>query len=300
MKLQRSTHMAVVTLLTTLFLYSCAGSNSKGDGSNTNSAGERAHNLHLMLLIDLSDRISPKVNPNASMPYYERDLEYIKSAVDAFSTHVRKRKIITINEKIELYIEPTPERSDINTQLSELKFHFTKDNVSKEGLVKMGALYDEHCREIYSKAINNKRFAGSDVWGFFKNKVKDHIDSMARNVLVILTDGYIYHDKNTFQRDGKYSYLTPQLTQSLALRSDNWEKIYKDRSYGLIPATTGLENLEVLILGINGSARSAFEDDVITRFLSDWLLSMGVARFEIKTTDLPVNVDSAIRNFILQ
>lgn len=300
MKVKKMTHNALVVLTITMLICSCSSGNSKGEGSNNNDVGERAQNLRLMLLIDLSDRISTKVNHSASMPHHERDLEYIKSAVDAFSTHVRGKKTITLNESIELYIEPTPDRGDINSLLSELRFHFTKDNTSREKLLEMGEIYAKNCGRIYDHAIRGKRFAGSDIWGFFGNKIKDHTDSSIRNVLVVLTDGYIYHEKNTFRRGTQYSYLTPQLIQSLALRSADWMNIYQEKGCGLIPATDGLQDLEVLVLGINGGERSPFENEVITRFLSDWLLSMGVARFEVKATDLPVNAEATIRRFILQ
>ncbi|MGB0177369.1 MAG: hypothetical protein ACPF9D_09390, partial [Owenweeksia sp.] len=70
-------------------------------------------NLNISILIDLSDRIDPLKYPNSTMEYYQRDTGYIASVVGAFSRHVSGKKVITINDRIQTFIDPLPQSPGI-------------------------------------------------------------------------------------------------------------------------------------------------------------------------------------------
>ncbi len=67
--------------------------------SSVNAQKSNSQNLNISFLLDLSDRISPAKNPSAAMPYYKRDVEYMKSIEKAFVNHVKSKKIIKLNER---------------------------------------------------------------------------------------------------------------------------------------------------------------------------------------------------------
>ncbi|WP_123812139.1 hypothetical protein [Mangrovimonas sp. DI 80] len=256
--------------------------------------------LNISILMDLSDRIDPKLHPNSTMEYYQRDVGYIKSIVDNFENHLRNKRSIKMNDFIQLYIDPEPSDKELNSKLNELKLEFDRHNATKDYILSASDLYGSISNDIYLKAIEDDNYVGSDIWRFFKGKVHDYcIKPDFKNVLVILTDGYIYHE-DTKIKDGNLStYLTPKVVNASKLNTIKWKEIMEKEHYGYIPATDGLQNLNVLVLGINANKQNPFEEDIVKKYWSDWLGSMGVENYEIKTAELPSNMESIIEKFIL-
>ncbi|GAA4278579.1 hypothetical protein [Aquimarina mytili] len=261
---------------------------------------EKANNLNISFLLDLSDRINPQKYPNPSMDYYKRDAAYIKSVAEAFEGHLRTKRVRTMNDKIQLFFDPEPLNQEINALSNNLKFEVTKDNASTQLLEKVLDAYSTKPIEVYSLAIKDDKYIGSDTWKFFKNKAIDYcIEDGFRNVLVVLTDGYIYHNNTKIREGNLTTYLTPQDIRSFKLTSSNWKIRLEKEKFGFIPATDDLSNLEVLVLGINPDQKNPFEEDIIMTYWSNWLNAMKVKRFELKNADLPSNMDKLIKDFIL-
>ena len=110
------------------------GSNVSQEGSVEKAfkdVGSKRTNINLSILMDLSDRISPRKFPNATMEYYKRDLGYIKSISEAFINHVSGKKIISIDDRIQTFFDPPPGNPSINILSSQLRFHLNKSNVTK-------------------------------------------------------------------------------------------------------------------------------------------------------------------------
>jgi len=80
-----------------------------------------SENLNISILLDLSDRISPKKYPNKSMEFYLRDVGYINSVAEAFTNHVRAKKVRKVNDKMQLFFDPAPLNPEINALSKELK-----------------------------------------------------------------------------------------------------------------------------------------------------------------------------------
>lgn len=258
-------------------------------------------NLNITFLLDLSDRINPEKYPNPAMEYYQRDVAYIASVSEAFNAHLSNKKVIQMNDRIQLFFEPEPSNPEINSISENLKYNITKMNVSKEMLSELSNKYQREPLKIYELAIKDDEFVGSDTWSFFKNKLKDYsIEEDHRNILVILTDGYMYHVDNLRTEGNKTTFLTPEYIRSVNLDSADWAIKYREEEYGFIPATENLQNLEILVLGINPDQKNEYEGEIIKKFWSDWFTKMGVERFEIKSAELPSNMEKIIYDFILK
>src|SRR5690606_39976180 len=74
-----------------------------------------------------------------------------------------------------------------------------------------------------------------------------------RNILIVLTDGYIYHEDKKIMEGNQSSYLVPQLVNRLKLNNKNWKETIENKENGFISTGMDLSNLEVLVLGINPS-----------------------------------------------
>ena len=75
----------------------------------------KENNLNLSIFLDLSDRITA---PKA----VQKDVEYLKSIAQSFTNHVKTKKLILLNDQIQLYFNPEPTNEGIN-QLKMLGQH---------------------------------------------------------------------------------------------------------------------------------------------------------------------------------
>lgn len=287
-------------------MFSCVDEKTEKDEIKTTSGQTtnkkiKNDNLNISFLLDLSDRISPEKYGNETMEFYKRDAAYIKSVSEAFDTHLRNKRVRQMNDRIQVFFDPEPQNPNINSISTELKYTIDRNTASIELLDKIKETYAKKPIEIYELAIEDDMYVGSDTWKFFKNKVKDYcVEEEYRNILIILTDGYIYH-KDTKRKEGnKTTYLTSRTIKDFKLNKEDWEDRIIEKEYGFIPATSGLDNLEVLVLGINPDPKNSYEEEVIKYYWRDWFNSMGIKRYNIKNAALPSNMDKIIKDFIIQ
>lgn len=260
---------------------------------------DTSENLNISILLDLSDRISPEKYPNKSMEFYLRDVGYINSVSDAFTDHVRTKKVRKVNDKMQLFFDPAPFNSEINALSKELRIIVDKNNVSKEFINGIKETYTSDPLKIYQLAIKDNYYVGSDTWKFFQNKVNDYcIDSDYRNILIVLTDGYIYYKDSKIKENKATTYLTPEVIRSNRLNTSDWSQKIKSQKLEFIKANNDLSNLEVLVLGIHPDPKNPYEEDVIKAYWSNWFEAMKVKRYEIRNADIPSNIDKVIKNFI--
>lgn len=294
-----------ILILATAVIFTGCSSENKQEKTGEISAGtvspSKKTNLNISILLDLSDRISPEKYANPSMEFYKRDLGYIESIVKGFEKHLESKPIRQDDDQIQVYFEPEPLNPEINNLAKRLKLSFTRDNTSKNAIEKLSSQYISVSTEIYNLAIKDKKYVGSDIWGFFKNKVPDYcIKPKHRNILFILTDGYMFHQDSKFMEGSKSSFLTPKLVNALKLNTSNFKNLIKTNGYGYVKANDYLDNLEVFVLGINPAKGNPFEGDVIYEYWANWFKEMKVKNAVIKQTDLPSNIDNLIQNYITQ
>jgi len=288
-----------------LFLFSCKNDDEnektkKAENSNTElHKNSKNENYNISILIDLSDRISTTKYSNPTMEYYQRDLGYIKSISEAFTTHIKNKRIRQMNDNIQVFFNPNPLNSEINDINKRLKIKVDKNNATKEFLNTINNTYISETSKIYNLALKDNNYIGSDIWNFFENNINNYcIEKNHRNILVILTDGYIYYEDNKFKEDNFSTYLTPELIRSYSLNNKNWKETMESNKIGYLKANDDLSNLEILVLGVNPSTKNPYEGKVIKEIWSNWFKEMNVKRFEIKETALPSNMDKVIKDFI--
>jgi len=255
-------------------------------------------NLNISFLLDLSDRIDPKKNSNPAMEYYQRDIQYIKSIEKAFIEHVKRKKILRLNDQMQVFFDPEPKNPQINKLSQQLKVSFNKRS-NKADIEKIEKIFSEVPARIYQSAIKDNKFVGSDIWGFFKENVNDYcIKPNSRNILFILTDGYMFHEDSKFMEGSKSSYLTSKLIKTFKLNTSNYKALMQKNGYGFIKANQDLNNLEVVVLGVNPVKGNPFEIDVINKYWVDWFKEMKVKTYMIKRADLPSDLDPIIKKYI--
>lgn len=235
------------------------------------------------------------------MEFYQRDLGYIKSVSEAFTQHLKSKRMRQIDDKMQLFFNPEPESPEINSIADQLKISVDKNNASKKLLNSINETYATKTSKIYQSAIDDDKYIGSDIWNFFDSKAEDQcVEKGYRNILVILTDGYMYYDGTKFKNGNLSSYLTPQLIKQNGLNTNDWEKKFTTENFGFVKTDTNLSNLEVLVLGINPDKKNPYEEKVIKAYWAKWLKEIKISHFEIKSAELPSNMDKIIKDFILE
>lgn len=270
----------------TISIVSCVGNNN---GSEINTAQSKSEEvmtplpLNISVYLDLSDRLTRDLTPSQM----ERDTAIINHLIDVFIEDcINNGKILNSNNHFQIFFYPAPNNSEIAQLARGLNVDLSKAEIKQKKieLVDMKTRFQRNLTQIYTDAINDGKWVGSDIWGFFSNKEVDKlcIRSGYRNILVILTDGYLFHADNKIQVGNAYSYILPQTLQN--------------SNASLIVKRDGLSNLEVLMLEVN--PYNPKQRDALTSTLEKWFNEMGVEKFVVSETALPVTTEIYIDSFL--
>ncbi len=287
-------HYSLLTLL--LCIVACKPDHNEAPSEPID---KESNNLNISILIDLSDRIDPKLHANPTMDYFQRDAGYIASVASTFVEHVKQKKFRQINDRIQVYFDPEPANQEINAISQELKFDLNRDNMSSDKIAQIEDVYHRRPPQLYRMAIKDHQYVGSDTWGFFHNKVRDFcIKPGYRNLLILLTDGYIYHENSRIAQGNRMSFLTNKTIRSNHFTDADWRQQFEEGDFGFLGTGQQLADLEVLVLGINPDTSNPYEEEVIKAYWKKWFEEMGITHFEIRVADLPSDADPLIQRFI--
>lgn len=289
-------------ILVVFSVVSCTGNNNKNISTRSQTGDtKKEKQLNITILLDLSDRISPEINP-ATPDHFQRDIENVKIITEFFKSDMEDLGAYKAKGKIRVFFSPPPSNPAINSIASVLNIDCSKmDNKGrKEVYDTITSLFSSKLNDIYDQTISTSAWEGSDIWRFFKDDVKDFCiekDSVYRNILIIFTDGYLYHKHSLYNNNSRFSYL---LSSNLnAYRRPNWKQLIVEKDFGIITERKDLNNLEVLVLEINAEvANNKIDEDIILYLLKKWFTEMNVSRFEVYRSDLPSNTKTRIENFL--
>lgn len=241
--------------------------------------------LNISVFIDLSDRLICPIEP--SQMY--RDTAIVGYLADYFKSVTLGPAILSSKNNIKIFFYPTPQNSDIATLAQGLSVDLgtLKGVEKKKAIIPMKQNLQNNLAQIYNKAIDdgeNNKWPGCDIWDFFSSKKVDVqcIRKDYRNILIILTDGYLYEKNNIMQNGKAFNFIS---TNTL-----------KDPEATLLVKRKGLEDLEVRILEVNPKTKS--EGYKLVHVLENWLKEMGVQEITVAETDLPVNTQTIIKSFM--
>ena len=287
-------------------LCACSSNSNKKNqtaSSGAQSEGNNNAQLNISIFLDLSNRISPSKYPETPSPT-ERDLAAIETIVSCFKDDMEAKGAYRAKGCIKVFFDPTPQIKGINEIAKTLDVDLSKAKDNKEKKKIFDHINEDFLKSlklIYQNSISSQNWIGADVWGFFKRKVKDRcIRPNYRNILVIITDGYIYHQNSKEKSANRYSYLLPEVLDGQKLRNNpNWKVDMKNTDFGLIAPRKDLQDLEVLVLEIRPEPTKPQDQDIIEETLKKWFDEMGIKHYSILGSDLPANTQSSIREFIL-
>lgn len=274
-------------LLLIVILFACGEDEKKQANSNYK-------NLNVTILLDLSDRISVSKNPDQA----EKDINIISSVVDNFKLFLSKKGVVNSDDKLKLIFYPTLNydiyqsiADSLNVDFSDYDFQNRKklyNNLSDK--------FKNNLTRLYSIASKAKVYEGADIFNYFKHRIIDDCisnDSNYINVLVILTDGYIYHKNSKYESNNRFSYIIPESNQIKRFRNNvNWEDDFNKNDFGLMKLDNDLSDLYIIVAEVNPYFNSPKDYDIICKYLSKWFEEQNADRnnYKIIKTDLtPIN-----------
>ncbi len=298
-----------VVFIFSLILFGCGNDKEKNELEKENLVKKEnisiVKQLNITILLDLSDRIEPSKYPNKP-EHFERDIEIVNYFTEVFKHDMESKGAYNAKGKMKVIFSPRPLDDEINTIASKLNIDLSSVNSTKEKknvFDNLSSSFRENLESIYAKTIETKKYLGSDIWRFFKNDISDYalntnsnIDY--RNILVIITDGYLYHNDSKEWENNRSPYLLPETIRKNGLRQQNWKETFQEKDYGFITKRDDLEKLDILILEVNPSQNHKDDEDVIRAYLSKWFDEMNVNKYEIYNTDLPEYTKGKIDKFI--
>ena len=264
--------------------------NDKSNDAQSKSKQAYYKNLNITILIDLSDRISIKKNPTQA----DKDIKFIMNVLDAFKIYLAKKGVVQSEDKIKVIYYPTVNYEIYQDIADSLNIDFSNyEFVQRKKLFQnISSIYYNNLKKLYSLASNAKSFEGSDLFNYFKHRIVDDCistDSNFINLLIILTDGYIYHKNSKYQDGNRFSYLLPEAPQVANFRNiNNWEAVFEKNDFGLIKLDNNLSRLNILLAEFSPIDHSPKDFDILKKYWSKWLIEQNVNKdnFKILRTDL--------------
>ena len=256
-----------------------------GTGSDTISPemGSKVLPLNVSIYLDLSDRIKP--NGSDALSQKDKDIAIVDFLANYVKERAVKQKILPSKDRIKVFFYPEPADAKVAllSEKLELDLGTTPMKEKKPKLISFTDEFKNSLEQIYSSTIQTSSWLGSDIWGFFNKPIDNYcIKNGYRNILVVLTDGYIYHASNKQSAGSAHSFI---LQQTL-----------KDKNSSLIVGRKGLDKLEVLMLELNPNPPT--DQQKMEQVITDWLNNMGIQKHYVGETDVPSNTKMIIEKFL--
>ncbi|MDF1610545.1 MAG: hypothetical protein AB1695_13435 [Stygiobacter sp.] len=284
----------IFILLLIVILFACGEDEKKQANSNYK-------NLNVTILLDLSDRISISKNPDQA----EKDINIISSVVDNFKLFLSKKGVVNSDDKLKIIFYPTINYDIYQSIADSLNIDFSNYNFSdrKKLYNSLSNKFKNNLTRLYSIASKAKLYEGADIFNYFKHRIIDDCilsDSNYINVLVILTDGYIYHKNSKYELNNRFSYIIPESYQIKRFRNNvNWEDDFNKNDFGLLKLDNNLSKLNILVAEVSPLSNSPKDYDIIYKYLSKWFEEQNVAKnnYKIIKSDLTSINKNIVNNF---
>jgi len=274
---------------------------------------QRPIHYNFIVVPDLSMRISPAHYPRN----FEQDPEVIGMVLEVFLQHVEGKYF---GHKDRIVLRPTDLQQvpDFGQYAPSLTIDFSGVGMSEardfmEALPERKAQFMQAVGDMY-QAVAENGHRGADIWKFLDEDLdaallRHSTDSDSiRNVLVMVTDGYIEANKygQAYCRQNECEYLSNYRIQDFrrkVLQSGrNWEQLFEAEGYGITPVgrPERFAGLEVICLEFYDRFPKKQPSDyqITRRFWQAWFRQMGIRAMIDKTRETPEDTKRRVVQFL--
>lgn len=274
-------------------------------------------NLNVIIVPDLSTRIVDTLNNPGQI---NNDILLINHIWKSFETAVR----LKMNSKDRLIVDVTDVsqaqgqfRTVANNLIFDLSDHKNKSN--RLYFKEIGNRFSSSISHIYSLAKSQPH--GADYWFYFNQNLQRNIKKSTlfddyRNVLIIITDGYLEAQNKLKTGVAFYTGGYNQRVQAFSKlkNGSSLDEAITPYISPILDCSQHFPDLEVLILEVNPRKRKSIEEphdpgtprdlDILKKLWSDWLTRLEIKNVKsdyfnerLDATDL---TKKKIDNFITQ
>ena len=255
---------------------------------NANKSEASPNGLNIIVILDTSNRTR---HPGQ----IERDIEIVGEIVTEFEKvvrdHINNSDNLEYKDSLAVVVPEQPSVPPIPWAIMEkLTIEDPGGHRSLEGssgiftdLEKQKKVLLDEMPKLY-EFVEQHEQTGSDIWSWFKYEAKDYFSSDHQNLIICLSDGYLYFDSNIEARRLPGTYMRVR-----TLRDDsNWpQKIHGGE--GLSPIGKDFSPLNVkflmgeITLQSDSSGIPYQQDfDIIKEYWATWLNSMGIQDLDFR------------------
>ncbi|MCX7835686.1 MAG: hypothetical protein N2450_06405 [bacterium] len=236
--------------------------------------------LNLTVLLDLSDRVLLK-------DQIQRDKQVLDTLFAIFEEEVRNNLFIKSDDRFSIVIA---HQKNKNIELENMNFRIEMDKFNPQDKKKEFKSKKEQFRpivnQIYEKAKHSKSkkdYSGADIWSFMKYDYQNYYHNNYRNVLIILTDGYLYFEPDVKRPAPKKNrYYSMNFIQNL--RKHNYLEIMNKDDIGIQSIERKYPNCNVILLEVNPHTELFIdEEELLLTIWDKWFKEMGAKSSTIVT-----------------
>lgn len=269
-------------IISALIVIAVIGTTVYATQQKTAPVKQHRSQYNICLLLDLSDRIDPRKDPLQA----EKDRKVIAAVTEEFTAIVKKG--LYVNSKDILRVAVAPQPTDYRKTLLDLGDSLAIDMRSlkvtekRQKLPELKERFIAQSGMLYDAAVKNHEFSGGDIWSFFRDnlesyRVAGNQSSPVRNILIVLTDGYINFasTKGRPKEENRTSWM-----EVSGFRHNGWEEEFNASDCGMIPAGKDHGNWEVLVLEVD--PKTPQDLPVVRKYWSKWFDEMGISHYLIE------------------
>lgn len=237
---------------------------------NCSPPGPARQALIMVVAPDNSDRDSPTLHPGQAAA----DLASISAIEDIFQARQAESLFLFSADRLVVSVIPQPTNyvSLVRELSDSLRIDMRKMQLGgKPRFDAARAAFDASLRKLYEAATAAGTYQGADVWGWVRDVLPGYEVPGARNVAILITDGYPYLDRTLQVGRPAGSYMTAKDFESLRRNPDGAARP------GLAPIPgLDLSGWEVLLVEVQ--PRYLVDRPILERlWCTDWLEAMGAS-----------------------
>lgn len=282
---------------------------------------EKEYPSNIIVLLDISDRISAKEYPVSGKIDLNNDISNCEFIIKKFDEILDAEKSYGNFEHRLQFIVVNQPRFQFETGYSNNDMAFNKRQMkSIKEFDKIQDYISDTLDQLYSEAhkYDKSTLTGSDIWEWFKESSKSYILPEYQNYIICMTDGYLDFNNDVKNRRPPGTYM--KLDEKIR-GSKNWRELLETEEYKL-KTPEGVKfgdykyEVQFLIVGIKDRTRESPENsddmvsdkseppeviiadkDILRGMWTIWLKSMGIKPNNFVSAD--VNQQEQIIKFLL-
>lgn len=285
--------LGTLILILAVLIPGCSG--CKGG----NKEKKKVPPANIIVLLDLSDRLSTEKYKEDAKQQKIDDVNNCKTIIKIFQDIVRKEFYGHSKSRLQFFI-PDQQGFPIDSVYKKELRVFEKKKSPIRNYDDFTNFKDDiigTINELYGEVLTapQDKFTGADIWMWFKDEARHHLDPEFRNYIICISDGYLDFDEKiqgTRQKPGPRKQGTYMVIDDDLRQSDNWKEEISNKLKMITPEGVNFNQftspVQFTMIGIKSRASKnvLHEKDIIKFYWKLWLESMSIKIHDFFPSDV--------------